>query len=297
MARLADEFLTTHELAELLHIKERKVYDLVASGEIPHSRATGKLLFSRSAVNDWVAGKSSGSTVATQEPLAERLNVFLGSHDPLLDWALRESGSGLATFFDGSGDGLKRFARREGIATALHCYNSESDVWNIPAAERFADEAVVLVEFGWRERGLIVAGNNRLGLSDIASLKEHRVVPRQLGAGSQILLEQLLAKADLSLDDIRLTEPARTETDAAIAVLEDRADATFGLLGVANQLQLDFLPIMRERFDLLVDRRAWFEPAMQSFIHFCQTEAFSRKAEALSGYDVAGFGNVHFNGQ
>ena len=53
---------------------------------------------------------------------------------------------------------------------------------------------------------------------------------------------------------------------------------------------------MSERFDLLVDRHGWFEPPMQSFIIFCRTDAFADKAAELGGYDVSGFGRVHFNG-
>ncbi len=294
MSQLASEYLTTKELAELLRIKERKVYDLAATGQVPCSRATGKLLFSRAAIDAWLASKSAGipPDVAVMRP-----NVFLGSHDPLLDWALRESGAGLATFFDGSSDGLERFACREGIATGLHLYHPETDTWNEPTVQsRFANAPVVLAEFAWRERGLIVSTQSEPRIRGLSGLKGQRIVPRQTGAGSQKLLEHLLVKEGLASTEIRFITPARTETDAALAVLEGKADATFGLLGVARQYRLTFLPIMRERFDLLVERRAWFEPPMQRFIHFCRSPAFTGKAEELKGYDVSGFGQIHFNG-
>ena len=57
-----------------------------------------------------------------------------------------------------------------------------------------------------------------------------------------------------------------------------------------------FLPLAEERFDILVDRRAWFEPAFRTFWAFCQTPAFRAKAQELSGYDLSGFGTIHFNG-
>lgn len=294
MSQLASEYLTTRELAELLRIKERKVYDLAAAGEVPCSRATGKLLFPRAAIDAWLASKGAGlqSDVAVRRP-----KVFLGSHDPLLDWALRESGAGLATFFDGSIDGLERFAKAEGIATGLHLFQPETDTWNEPTVRRrFTSVPVVLAEFAWRERGLIVSPEGTPRIRGLSELKGRRIVPRQSGAGSQTLLEHLLAKEGLSSTDIQLVAPARTETDAALAVLEGKADAAFGLLGVARQYRLVFVPIMRERFDLLVDRRAWFEPPLQRFIRFCQSPAFTQKAEELKGYDISGFGQVHFNG-
>ena len=54
--------------------------------------------------------------------------------------------------------------------------------------------------------------------------------------------------------------------------------------------------MLRERFDLLVERRTWFEPEMQRLVEFCRSDDFRRKAEELRGYDVSGFGRVHFNG-
>ena len=83
----------------------------------------------------------------------------------------------------------------------------------------------------------------------------------------------------------------------ALAVLEGKADVAFGLQGVAHQYRLRFLPIMRERCDLFIDRRAWFEPSMQRFLSCCATAGFARKAQELMGYDLSGFGTVQLNGQ
>jgi len=289
-----NEYLTTKELAEFLRIKERKVYDLAASGEIPCSRAMGKLLFQRAAVDAWLALSSTGVAVPG---VAARPNVFLGSHDPLLEWALRESRCGMATFFDGSLDGLKRFAVSEGIAAGLHVFHPESASWTVDAiVDGFGSAPVVLIEWAWRERGLIVSRELGDGIQGLQDLKGRRVVPRQAEAGSQRLFEHVLAQAGLCNGDLDLSAAARSETDAALAVLEGKADAAFGLQALAVQYRLSFVSVIRERFDLLVDRRAWFEPAMQAFWAFCRSDAFQAKAAELHGYDVSGLGRVHFNG-
>ena len=286
-------YLTTKELAELLRLKERKIYELAASGEVPSIRATGKLLFSRSAIDAWLKQNSFGPDLVDEQP---RRDVFLGSHDPLLEWALRESACGCATFFDGSSDGLDRFEKREGAATGLHLYRAADGDWNRHQVEsRFARESVVLVEFCWRERGLIVAPGNPRHIDGLDSLPGRRIVKRQRAAGSQLLLTQLLAAADLDDGDLQFCTTARTETDAALAVLDGKADAAFGLLGVAQQFRLGFVPVIRERFDLLVERRAWFGAAMQKFLRFCECTTFQEKARSLGGYDARGFGDVHFN--
>lgn len=288
------EYLTTKELAELLRIKERKVYDLAASGKVPCSRATGKLLFQREAVNAWLARRSSGLEGLAPAPLPK---VFLGSHDPLLDWALRESRCGIASYFDGSLDGIARFARREGIATGLHLYDAEQDDWNMRIVrERCGTLPVVLVRWAKRQRGLILGEKFGTAVRSVADLKGRRIVSRQAEAGAHSLLVHVLERAGLSLDDLDLMPPARTEVDAALRVLEGKAEATFGLAALAAQYRLPFLPVMEERFDLVVDRRAWFEPPMQTFLRFCGSEAFRAHAGELDGYDVVDFGKVRFNG-
>jgi len=294
MTQASDEFLTTRELADLLRIKERKVYELAAADEVPCLRVTGKLLFPREAIDAWLAHHTSGGEAATT---GERAEVFAGSHDPLLDWALRESGAGLATYFDGSLDGVERFANRQAIAAGMHVYDTETGQWNVPlVTARFAHQPVVLIEFAWRERGLIVAPDRADAPQEVAGLRGRRIVPRQAAAGSQGLLEHLLAEAGIGADEIEMTSPARTETDAALAVLEGQADAAFGLEGLARRHRLDFVPVIRERFDLLVDRRAWFEPPLQRFADFCGSKPFQDKAREMHGYDVAGLGTVCFNG-
>lgn len=294
MADLSAEYLTTKELADLLRIKERKVYDLAASGDIPCTRALGKLLFQRTAIDAWLARHGSGDTGLP----AAIPSVFLGSHDPLLDWSLRESDSGLATFLDGSLDGLERFGRAEGIATGLHIYDKETDDWNVPAVQaRFAGKPVVLVEWAWRERGLIVEPGNPKKVGGVEELKGLRVVPRQPQAGSQVLLERQLQEAGLDDGSVTLTHASRTETDAALAVLEGEADAAFGLLSVAKQFRLDFIPVVKERFDLLVWRSEWFEEPFQKLLALVRSEEFAEKAGTLEGYDISGLGTVHYNGK
>lgn len=288
------DYLTTKELAELLRIKERKVYDLAASGEVPCSKATGKLLFPRDAIEAWIVERSSGVERATCKPLP---NVFLGSHDPLLEWALRESRCGIATFFDGSTDGIARFANREGVATGLHLYDPPSESWNERfVAERFAASPVVLVGWAKRQRGLIIDEKLKGKIEGVSDLRGRRVAPRQAESGAQALFAHLLQSAGLAANDLEIAVPVRTEADAALAVLENKAEAAFGLASLAAQYRLPYVPLIEERFDLLVDRRSWFLPPMQTFLDFCRSEIFNARAQELAGYDISDFAKVRFVG-
>ena len=284
------EYLTTKELAELLRIKERKVYDLAASGEVPCSRATGKLLFARKAIEAWIAEHSSGR--AANIETRRRPIVFLGSHDPLLDWALRQSECELASYFDGSSDGLSRFAAGEGVSTGLHIFDEQNDTWNVSAVRKMcAGQRVVLLEWAKRQRGIIHSG--KIGALD--ELEGQNIVPRQDGAGAQSIFQHTLRHASIDESKLSYSKPARSEQDAALAVVEGKADAAFGLECYAAQYQLAFLPVIEERFDILVDRKAWFEPALQKLDLFCRSKSFRDRAAELKGYNVDGFGTVWFN--
>lgn len=290
------EFLTTKEVAALLRIKERKVYELVAEHAIPVSRVTGKLLFPREMVEAWVwrQAEYAGGT----EALHGRPPVLVGSHDPLLDWALRESGSELAAFFDGSLDGLGRLAAGKAIVAGLHVYEPEFQDWNRGHLERaMPGMPVVLVEWAWRMQGLVVPPGNPKGIARLGDLDGLTLMPRQERSGSHLLLEHLMREAALDRARVRLlAPPARSEGDVALAIAEGKADAGFAIETVARQFRLDFVPLFRERFDLAVWRRDYFEPPLQRLFAFCRSPAFRARVEELDGYDVSGLGRVHYNG-
>src|SRR5665213_3728649 len=206
--------LNVRELAEWLRLKERKVYDLVARGEIPHTRAGAKLLFARDAVEGWLAQRAMGGGGRGIAP-----PTIAGSHDPLLEWAVRESRCGLALLTHGSRDGLERMASGQACAALLHLPNAEVTDFNRHEAEaRLRGHGVALVEWARREQGLLVARGNPKGLRDVAQLKRRgvRVVLRREGAGSRELLERLLERSGIDPAQLRSSvAPASTESDLA----------------------------------------------------------------------------------
>ena len=134
------DYFTTDELAEFLRVKPRKIYDLVSKEEVPFSRVMGKLLFSKEEVANWIAGNNNSVENKNYLP-----DVILGSHDPLLEYAIKKSGSGIALSFDGSNKGLERFKLNQGIASGLHIYNFSSKKWNIPSVEKYLNDRSISI--------------------------------------------------------------------------------------------------------------------------------------------------------
>ena len=286
MAAQAGTFLTVAEVAGLLRLKERRVYALARAGALPSRRVTGRLLFARSEVEAWL--RSAGSAANREPP-----PVLVGSHDPLLDWALRESGCGIASFCDGSLDGLARLALGEAVMAGVHLAEGEGE-WNLGhVREGLVQASVALLEWAWRDRGFVVAAGNPLRIAGAEDLAGRRVVARQDPAGSQVLLARLLAGARVTPMDF--TVVARSEADAALAVADGKADVALGLSCMARQFRLGFVPVTKERFDLVVDRRAYFERPLQALLAFARSDALRRKAAELGGYDLSAQFAVHYN--
>lgn len=289
------EYLTVKELADLLRLKERKIYDLAASGAVPCSRATGKLLFPAADIREWIAQAKSGGHAGAPMVQADRPAILLGSHDPLLDWAVRQSRCGLATYFDGSFDGLDRFVKGEGVAAGLHIHDAPTQEWNVPAVSRVAaGQNAVLVGFAQRRRGLVL-GASASSVAGLSDLPGRCIAPRQPESGSDVLFQELIAGEGLDSAQLTFAEVARTEDDAVEMIRRGEADVTFGLEAVARAYGLGFVPVIEESFALLVDRKAWFDPQVSALVAFCGTQAFRQRAEACGGYDVAGFGEVLWN--
>ena len=294
------DMMTTREVAAYLRIKERKVYELVKARAIPCTRVTGKWLFPRDLIDQWVSSDARMAGTAAAPP-----PVIAGSHDPLLEWCINQAQCGLAMLPGGSLDGIERLAAGEAAICGLHVLDGASGEYNLPLLrERLGPLGVVAVEWAWRDQGLVVAPGNPLGLAGIADLggqgigsKQARVIPRQSGAGSQILFEHLCAEAGRAMADLKLTpEPARNETELAMAILEDKADAGIAVAAVARKLKLGFVPLARERYDLVMRRRDYFEPPFQKLLAAARAPGFAAHADDLGGYDISGLGTIVYNG-
>jgi excisionase family DNA binding protein len=290
------DLLTTDEAAAYLRLSERKLYELVAKGAVPCTKVTGKWLFPKAALDRWLAAGLLMPALAQAPPPP----IVGGSHDPLLEWALRESGSQLAGLSEGSEVGLRRLARGEVAAAAIHLHRLDGDderanLDAVASAPGLHD--AVVIAFARREQGLLVAAGNPLQLRDVAGIgaKRARLALRPQGAGAQLLLLALVARAGLALDDLAVVKPAcPTGSDIAQAVRSGRADCGVATRAVAHAAGLDFVPLTWERFDLALRRRDYFGPGLQALFKFARSAMFRERGRELTGYDVTEAGDVRW---
>ena len=282
------DYFTTDELASILRIKPRKVYDLVSKNQVPYTKVMGKLLFSKKEVNEWL---NSSKSLEKKYILPK---VILGSHDPLLEETLKRSNCGIAISFDGSKKGILRMNNFEGFASGLHVFEEETEEWNIGTIKNELNNMeVVLMEWAKRSRGLVFKKNKNV-INSIKDLKNLHFANRQDGSGTKIYLDYLLKKNKIDQKNFKSINTFYTETDAVMSVYEGETDFAFGLKSEAIKFNLDFIELVKERFDIVLDRRSFFEDSFQKLIKYCNTENFKKLLLKFDGYDVSDFGKFHY---
>jgi excisionase family DNA binding protein len=290
------DLLTTVEAAAYLRLKERKLYELVAEGAIPCTKVTGRWLFPKAELDRWLIV----SLVRPDGlPAAEPLPIVGGSHDPLLEWALRESKSGLATLPEGSERGLERFLAGELTAAAIHLHaldgaDTDANVETLRSVAGVQD--AVLIGFARREQGLLTTPGNPKGLTSLADViaRKARLALRPKGAGAQLLLLAFLHRAGIQFDQVTAGPVCPTGPDIAQAIRAERADAGIATRSVANAAGLGFVPLAWERFDLVMRRRDYFRPPLQALFGFLRSPALAARAAEFGGYDITEAGQVRF---
>ncbi len=301
---IVEQLMTTREVAEYLRLKERKIYDLVAARSIPCTRITGKWLFPRVLIDRWIMDNTDCSPMLKGRRQA--LPVVVGDWDALLNWAVRESSPELALLFEGSSDGLGRLTDGRAVACGLCRSDVEGTNGQGNGQEgqviewQLAGVPCVVLHWAQRRWGLALGADNPVGIDSLADLPRRplRLVARQ-GRGDERRLQGLLARGEgPSLGAAQLTwiQPsAREDSDVAAAILARRADAGLVTESVAQRFQLRFLPLGVERYDLIVERREFFEAPLQQLMTFVHSEAFVKGAADFGGYDISRAGAVLFN--
>ncbi|MFC1925910.1 molybdopterin biosynthesis protein [Chloroflexota bacterium] len=231
----------------------------------------------------------------------ENTIVIIGSHDLALDVLANHLHKqypqrSISSSNVGSIGGLLALKRGEAHLAGSHLLDEETGEYNIPDVKRLlSDQDIVIINLVYRDQGLIVArGNPRgiTGLEDLAS-PQMSFVNRQKGAGTRVLLDLRLRDLGINQDQITGYERVEyTHLAVAAAVISGSADAGLGVKAAANALDLDFVPLFKERYDLVIPRLYYESPFLEPLLDVLRQASFQAEVEALGGYDTSEMGNV-----
>jgi putative molybdopterin biosynthesis protein len=296
---VASRFLGVRQVAEYLDIHEKKVYALAAEGLIPATKVTGKWLFPRDLVDQWLIESAHGGV------LADRL-VLAGSDDPLLYRAIMQlaneiQGQALISCTStGTQLGLSLLARRRADVCGMHWGPAaESEHRHLAVIRQYPQRRDWIVERAfYREQGLILAPGMRPDGNDPAPLFAAGVrwAMRQEGAGSQRFLRETLARHGIDPATLRVTARSNSEREAAALVAMGQADVAPGARAAAAEFGLEFLPIGWEAYDLVLMRSVYFRTLFRRLLEQLRGAECQRWAQLLGGYDFNDSGKLIWSG-
>jgi len=295
-------------IEEFVRVKMGQVGDKIVA--TPISRGAGVIMSMVRAdgilrIPRLSEGYNAGDKVDVEllRPLAEvrETTVAIGSHDIALDVLanyLRQKHpeATLSSAHVGSLGGLTALKRREAHLAGTHLLDEETGEYNISYIERLlAGQAVVLVNLVHRQQGLIVARGNPKNIRGIDDLVRDDIsyINRQRGAGTRILLDFKLKEKNINPGDIQgYDREEYTHMSVAAAVASGSADAGMGILAAARALDLDFVPVVEERYDLCIPGEYYDTPYIRRLLEVMEMPEFRREVEGLGGYDLRDCGKV-----
>jgi len=288
------EFMNVREVACYLGINEKKIYFLAKTKKIPCTRVTGKWTFPKQLIDRWIDESASGSVGQFRGTADREVLLAAGSDDPALAilhgiYGAQEGTAPLFMATVGSGAGLDSL--RRGVTDFATAHLLE------PArlARDLLPSATVVVELFYRELGWVVPQGNPKGIASVRDLARAklRFINRQSGSGTRVYLDQQLACGRLSGKKIPgYDETVSTHLEVGLRVLSGRCDVGLATRTTAHLLGLDFVPLVRERFDMVVPKDRFFTAGIQRLLGVVGSREFRDRVSALGGYDVTESGRI-----
>ena len=300
---MMEGMLNTKEVAQYLGIHEKQVYALIKAKKIPATRVTGKWIFPKKLIDDWILLHAQKGLEQARQKSRKIEGALLasGSNDPLLDMLQTYLKKSYPEFFIfsaniGSTEGLKALQQGYTDMAWSHLYDPKSDTYNTPfLASYLPDKSAIVVNLFRRELGLVAAPQNSLGVRGFEDLarKGVRFINRQKGAGTRVLLDLHLQKLGIPDSAIQgYANEVYTHFEVGLAVLAKEADTGLATAAVAKLLGLTFIPVTWENFDMILSQATFFERGVQALLEVLHSERFRDRVNGLGGYDFEQSGKI-----
>ena len=303
--------LSTQEVAEILHVSKSTIYDLIRRGEIHSYKIGRKVRFTQDDVDAYIARsrheqrvqpvqrvKVSSSLLQPEEEPSPPL--ILSGQDVLLDILanhLQEAGINAVRSYLSSFEGLLSLYQGRVDATACHLYAAEEKDFNAPFVKKLMPGVpAMLVNLSYRAQGFYVKSGNPKRIKGWQDLKraDVSVINRRVGSSARILLDWQMLRLGLSPQQVRgYDRELRSHLTVAVAIASGEADLAIGTERVTRQMEgVDFVPLLEDRYDLVIRKDQWQTPEMRKLVSILRSEAFLGEIAHFSGNDYRDLGKV-----
>lgn len=246
-------------------------------------------------------GESVRVRLLRPEEDLEHTLIMIGSHDNTLDVLAnelkqRDSRVHLSSSNVGSLGGLMAIRRGQTHLAGSHLLDTETGEYNFAYIERtLRGMPVRLVELAMRQQGFLLKSGNPKNIQSVKDLtrSDVRFINRQAGAGTRILFDYCLAREGISPESVAgYDQEEYTHMAVAVGVLSGRADVGMAIYSSAKALDLAFIPVAEERYDLVIPEVEWNDPKTRLMLEIIVSESFRRHVTSLGGYEVSRSGRV-----
>lgn len=303
---MSEDIMNTKEVAEYLGIHEKQVYALIKAKRIPATRVTGKWIFPRKLIDEWIENNArSGMAEARQKgKKLEGALLAAGSNDPILDILKTYIRKAYPEFYifsanTGSTDGLKALDQGYTDIAWSHLFDPESGSYNIPfLSTHLPHLKPVVINLFYRDLGFLAAPRNPLGIRGFKDLtkKKMRFINRQRGSGTRVLLDYHLQKLGISSSSIQgYQNEVYTHFEVGFSILRQEANVGIATASAAKLLGLSFIPITQESFDMILNQTTFFEQGIQAFIEILNSQDFRSRVGPLGSYDFKNSGKILYS--
>ncbi|WP_312108838.1 helix-turn-helix transcriptional regulator [Brevibacillus reuszeri] len=307
---------TTEEIAKLLRISKLTVYDLIKKGELPayrvgrqmrvdasdleayKTRAKGEYRQSPSApVQANLLGNQAGSTSAA----ASVRNIIISGQDVSLDMLatqLTQKDKSIRPLrsYVGSLNSLVAMYNGEADIVSTHLYDGDTDQYNIPYVRRIlSGHRFIVVNMLSRMAGFYVQPGNPKQIYTWKDMTKPgvRMINREKGSGARTLIEEQFRMHGIAGKDVRGYEREEANHLAVAGVVARKeADVGVGIEKAANLIGVDFLPFIRESYDLVIMKTKENESLIRYIVEVLQSASFQKELEAIGGYDLRHTGQI-----
>jgi len=301
---MTKEMLSTKEVAEYLSINEKQVYRLIKEKKIPATRITGKWLFPKGLIEEWVVNSARESvSMPSKKSLSENQIVIAGSNDLALELLVQKANLlhpeyTLSISNLGSLAGLIALKNGNCHIAASHLLDLDTGEYNNSFIKKhFPELKVVILNLAHREQGLIVKKGNPLGIKTLNDLADKKVsfVNRQEGSGTRVLLDYRLKENGIDSSKVAgYDKVAHTHMEVALEVFSGSADAGIGIYATVRLLGLDFIPLATERFDLIIPSGIFTTGPVKALREVLNSEDFKSNVARMGGYEIHDTGKIMY---
>lgn len=295
---------TIEEVAQLLKVSKLTIYDLVKKGDLPIFRVGRQMRVDRTDLQLYIQKSKTGATSAVSTdsttPSLKNKKIIISGQDLALDllgkYIEKKQSNKVLRSHEGSFNGVMALYNGDCDIASLHLYDGDTGEYNTPYLKKiFVSHSYILLNLISRRAGFYVQKGNPLQIQSMGDFKTKslKLMNREKGSGARTFLDEQLRIHHISPTSIEgYNEEEMSHLDVASAVANGHADIGIGIEKISKLIEVDFIPLIRERYDIVLLKTPENQQLLESVIEILNSPDFQSEVVALGDYDITQMGQI-----